>query len=78
MFKRAGHPVWLIDEYKTSSLCPCCHEPVDTFKHRQNPKPWKSGDAVVHGLLTCFALAAQQTMDTHPASLTATTLLHAT
>ena len=42
MFRRAGHKVYLIDEYKTSKTCPLCHGNVETFKHRINPKPWKN------------------------------------
>lgn len=61
MFRRAGHKVYLIDEYKTSKTCPLCHGNVETFKHRINPKPWKNNIITVHGLLRCQSESCQQT-----------------
>lgn len=42
MFRKAGFEVYLLDEYKTSKVCPGCgEETLETFKRRMNPKPFK-------------------------------------
>ncbi len=61
MFRRAGFDVLLLDEYKTSKVCPDCErETVETFKRRENPKPWRNDVVTVHGLLRCQSEFCQQ------------------
>lgn len=54
--KLRGFDVCLIDEYKTSSLCPICHQGIKTFKRSANPRPFRRAEqptVTVHGLLRC-------------------------
>ncbi|KAI7871215.1 hypothetical protein BDF14DRAFT_1764447 [Spinellus fusiger] len=38
MLKKEGFKLYLINEFKTSSLCPeCNYSPLETFKHVKNP-----------------------------------------
>lgn len=62
MFQRAGFNVLLVNEYKTSSVCPTCHqESLETFMQRPSPRPWREGAIVtVHGLLRCKSEICQQ------------------
>ena len=61
MFRRAGFDVLLLDEYKTSKVCPGCEgETIDTFKRRVNPAPWRDDEVIVHGLLRCQSESFQQ------------------
>lgn len=55
MFLRAGFNVLLVNEFKTSSVCPHCHlQSLETFVQRPSPRPWRHGAMVtVHGLLRC-------------------------
>lgn len=54
MFRQSGYQVYLVNEYRTSKTCPCCHLEISTFKRRLNPKPWKKENLItVHGLLRC-------------------------
>ena len=51
-----GFKVYLIDEFKTSSICPTCNGSIETFKNVQNPRPYKRKDyptVIRHGLLRC-------------------------
>lgn len=65
MFKRAGYQVFLIDEYKTSSVCPACNLPdLETFLSRPSPRPWRHGAlTTVYGLLRCQGEHDQQDHD---------------
>ena len=60
MFRRAGYKVLLLNEHRTSSTCPHCHGDLETFKRRENPKPWKRNRVIVHGLLRCQSEECQQ------------------
>jgi hypothetical protein len=62
LFKRNGFNVLLLDEYNTSKLCPGCHEKIEPFKMRKNPKPWKDNMMRVHGLLRCQSVKCQQSV----------------
>lgn len=56
MFKKAGYDVFLVDEFRTSSLCPMCHDVdqrLETFVRRESPRPYRQHTATVHGLLRC-------------------------
>ena len=69
MYRRAGYRVLLLDEYKTSKLCPdpeCqsgngVHGTLAPFKTRHNPNPrGRSPRLTVHGLLCCQSNHCQQ------------------
>ena len=62
LFREHGFEVYIIDEYKTSSVCRECKGDVENFMRRPNPKPYetyndkkqeKGKERLVHGLLRC-------------------------
>ena len=54
IFKNAGYKTFLVNEYKTSMLCNCCHNELETFKERPSKKPKRKGETeICHGLLRC-------------------------
>ncbi|KAI9260413.1 hypothetical protein EDC94DRAFT_649047 [Helicostylum pulchrum] len=51
-----GVQVYLLDEYKTSSICPSCDQRFETFKDCINLRPYqrsKNPTVKCHGLLRC-------------------------
>ncbi|KNC98893.1 uncharacterized protein SPPG_09323 [Spizellomyces punctatus DAOM BR117] len=57
LFKRNRINCFLLDEYKTSSVCPHCSSGVEKgFKTRPHSRPWRRREGKiekVHGLLGC-------------------------
>ena len=56
LFRQNNYKVYLVDEFRTSCMCSICKEETgrcEKFQIRENPKPYKSGNVLVHGLLTC-------------------------
>ena len=56
IFRDNGYKLYLVDEFRTSCMCSICKEETgrcDKFQIRKNPKPYKSGNILIHGLLTC-------------------------
>jgi transposase len=56
IFRDNGYKLYLVDEFRTSCMCSICKEETgrcEKFQIRKNPKPYKSGKILVHGLLTC-------------------------
>jgi hypothetical protein len=54
IFKNAGYKVFLINEFRTSKLCNCCHQELDKFLTRASNKPKdkkKNKKTLVNGLL---------------------------
>jgi len=54
IFKNAGYKVFLINEFRTSKLCNCCHQELDKFLTRTSNKPKdkkKNKKILVNGLL---------------------------
>ncbi|KAI9259960.1 hypothetical protein EDC94DRAFT_641096 [Helicostylum pulchrum] len=54
MLKKNGFVVYLINGFRTSSLCPFCEASLQTFKTVPNPRPYKRTSAptvTCHGLL---------------------------
>jgi hypothetical protein len=54
IFKNAGYKVFLINEFRTSKLCNCCHKELDKFLTRASNKPKdkkKNKKILVNGLL---------------------------
>jgi hypothetical protein len=54
VFTRAGITWFLLNEFRTSSFCPSCHQVVqDRIVYRQSPRPYRANYDPVHGLLLC-------------------------
>ncbi|KAG1620233.1 hypothetical protein G6F46_002553 [Rhizopus delemar] len=57
MLAKEGFQVYLFDEFRTSSVCPSCHNGgLETFKKVQNPRPYQREKYPVvdrHGHLRC-------------------------
>ncbi len=56
LFRQNNYKVYLVDEFRTSCMCSICKEETgrcEKFQVRENPKPYKSGNVLVHGLLEC-------------------------
>jgi hypothetical protein len=56
IFRQNNYKVYLVDEFRTSCMCSICKDETgrcDKFQVRENPKPYKSGNILIHGLLTC-------------------------
>jgi len=56
IFRDNGYKLYLVDEFRTSCMCSICKEETgrcDKFQIRKNPKPYKSGNILVHGLIKC-------------------------
>ena len=56
LFRQNNYKVYLVDEFRTSCMCSICKEEIgrcEKFQIRENPKPYKSGNILCHGLLTC-------------------------
>jgi len=54
IFKNAGYKTYLINEFRTSKLCNCCHEEIEQFLERESHKPKLMKDnkkELVNGLL---------------------------
>lgn len=56
IFRENGYKLYLVDEFRTSCMCSICKEETgkcEKFQIRENPKPYKSGNILCHGLLKC-------------------------
>ena len=56
VFIQNNYKTYLVDEFRTSCMCSICKTEIgrcEKFQIRENPKPYKSGNILVHGLLTC-------------------------
>ena len=56
IFRQNNYKTYLVDEFRTSCMCSICKTEIgrcEKFQIRKNPKPYKSGNILVHGLLTC-------------------------
>ena len=56
LFRQNNYKVYLVDEFRTSCMCSICKDETgrcEKFQIRENPKPYKSGNILCHGLLTC-------------------------
>ncbi len=61
-------PCYLIDEYKTSSMCPLCGSEIERgFRQRPSSRPWQRARGrmeTVHGLLACTNTTCLQSLAT--------------
>ena len=54
LFKKAGFQTYLVDEFRTSCRCSKCEIGIcKKTMVRENPKPFRSGNILVHGLICC-------------------------
>jgi len=53
LFRKNGFITYLVDEFRTSCRCSSCEGLNEKFKVMENPKPYRSGSVLVHGLLKC-------------------------
>jgi transposase len=56
LIRQNGYKLYLVDEFRTSCMCSICKEKTgrcEKFQIRKNPKPYKSGNILVHGLIKC-------------------------
>jgi hypothetical protein len=56
LFRQNNYKLYLVDEFKTSCMCSICKNEIgrcEKFQIRENPKPYKSGNILVHGLISC-------------------------
>jgi hypothetical protein len=54
LFRKAGFQIYLVDEFRTSCMCSNCEIGIcKKIMVRKNPKPYKSGNVLIHGLICC-------------------------
>jgi transposase len=56
LFRQNNYKVYLVDEFRTSCMCSICKTEIgrcEKIQIRKNPKPYKSGNILVHGLISC-------------------------
>jgi transposase len=54
LFRKAGFQTYLVDEFRTSCRCSKCEIGIcKKTMVRKNPKPFRSGNVLVHGLICC-------------------------
>jgi hypothetical protein len=56
LFRQNNYKTYLVDEFRTSCMCSICKTEIgrcEKFQIRKNPKPYKSGNILVHGALRC-------------------------
>ena len=56
LFRQNNYKTYLVDEFRTSCMCSICKTEIgrcEKFQIRKNPKPYKSGNILVHGLIKC-------------------------
>jgi hypothetical protein len=69
LFRRAGYKVYLVDEFNTSRRCSGCEDGIcSTFRECDNPKPYRNGRILRHGLVKCNTCTRLWNRDTNAAS----------
>jgi transposase len=56
LFRQNNYKLYLVDEFRTSCMCSICKNEIgrcEKFQIRENPKPYKSGNILVHGFISC-------------------------
>ena len=54
LFRKAGFQTYLVDEFRTSCRCSKCEVGIcSKTMVRENPKPFRDGRILVHGLICC-------------------------
>jgi transposase len=68
LFRKAGYSVYLVDEFRTSCRCSACSGECKTFRECQNPRPYRTGSVLRHGLVKCKTCSRLWNRDTNAAS----------
>ena len=71
LFRQNNYKVYLVDEFRTSCMCSICKNDIgkcENFITRKNPKPYKSGNILVHGALCCKNCEAVWNRDVNSAT----------
>ena len=68
LFRKAGYEVYLVDEFRTSCRCSACHGECKTFRECDNPRPFRSGRILRHGLVKCKTCSRLWNRDTNASS----------
>jgi transposase len=71
IFRDNGYKLYLVDEFRTSCMCSICKEELgkcEKFIIQKNPKPYKSGNILVHGALRCKNCEAVWNRDVNSAT----------
>jgi len=56
LFRQNNYKTYLVDEFRTSCMCSICKKETgrcEKFQIRENPKPYKRCNILVHGLISC-------------------------
>ena len=53
VFRKAGYPVYMFDEFRTSMLCYYCSSELDKITSVDSPRPWRNKEEIVHGWIGC-------------------------
>jgi hypothetical protein len=54
LFRKAGFNSYLVDEFRTSCRCSNCEIGIcSKMMIRENPRPFRTGNILVHGLICC-------------------------
>jgi hypothetical protein len=69
-FRKAGYKVYLVDEFRTSCRCSACseHGVCSTFRECDNPRPYRDGRILRHGLVKCSTCSRLWNRDVNAAS----------
>jgi transposase len=68
LFRKAGYGVYLVDEFRTSCRCSACGGECKTFRVCENPRPYRTGSILRHGLVKCNTCSKLWNRDTNAAS----------
>jgi len=71
LFRRARYKLYLGDEFRTSCRCSFCnseHGVCSTFREVDNPKPFREGRILRHGLVKCTTCSRLWNRDTNASS----------
>jgi transposase len=63
--RKAGYDLFLVDEFRTSCHCSACHGECTTFRECDNPRPYRSGHILRHGLVRCKTCQRLWNQDTN-------------
>jgi hypothetical protein len=70
LLRKAGYDVYLVDEFRTSCRCSHCeeHGECKTFLECENPRPYRTGRILRHGLVRCKTCQRLWNRDTNASS----------
>jgi len=71
LFRQNNYKTYLVDEFRTSCMCSICKTEIgrcEKFQIRKNPKPYKSSNILVHGLIKCKTCSSVWNRDVNGAT----------